>query len=250
MSSAQQTLARMRELHLGAMAEAYEHQLQQPRLHEMSFEDRLALLVEHEASQRHDRKLKRLFRAAALPDAAALEDLDPRAQRGTDRAQIASLGSCDWIRRQQNLIIHGATGVGKTWLACALAGQACRLDIPVLFYRASELCSTIRDRAHEGALPKLKLALAKPSLLVLDDLGLGEIDTLAGQFLLELVDRRQRTGSLLITSQYPTEKWHAFFPDPTVADAVLDRIVHKAHRITLKGESMRKVLAKKMFQAV
>lgn len=250
MSSTQQTLARMRELRLGAMAEAYEHQLQQPRLHEMSFEDRLALLVEHEASQRHDRKLKRLFRAAALPEPAALEDLDPRTQRGMDRAQIASLGSCDWIRRQQNLIIQGATGVGKTWLACALAGQACRLDIPVMFFRASDLCSTIRDRAHEGALPKLKIALAKPSLLVLDDLGLGEIDTLAGQFLLELVDRRQRTGSLLITSQYPTEKWHAFFPDPTVADAVLDRIVHKAHRITLKGESMRKVMAKKSFQAV
>lgn len=250
MSSVQQTLARMREMNLGAMAEAYEHQLQQPRLHEMSFEDRLALLVEHEASQRHARKLKRLFRAAALPEAAALEDLDPRAQRGMDRALITSLANCDWIRRQQNLIIQGATGVGKTWLACALAGQACRLDIPVLFFRTSELCSTIRDRAHEGALPKLKLTLAKPSLLVLDDLGLGEIDMLSGQFLLELVDRRQRTGSLLITSQYPTEKWHAFFPDPTVADAVLDRIVHKAHRISLKGESMRKVLAKKMFQAV
>lgn len=250
MSSAQQTLARLRELSLGSMAEAYEMQLQQPRLHEMSFEDRLALLVEHEASQRHDRKLKRLFRAAALPEAAALEDLDARSQRGMDKGQIASLGSCDWIRRQQNLIIQGATGVGKTWLACALAGQACRLNIPVLFFRASELYTTIRDRAHEGALPKLKLALAKPSLLVLDDFGIGEIDPLSSQFVLELVDRRQRTGSLLITSQYPTEKWHAFFPDPTVADAVLDRIVHKAHRINLKGESMRKVMAKKMFQAV
>lgn len=205
----------------------------QPDLHEISFEDRLALLIEHEASQRHDRKLKRLFWAAAPPDAAAVEDLDPRAQRGMARAQIASLGSCDWIRRQQNLIIQGATGGGKTWLACALAGQACRLDIPVLFYRTSEPCSTIRDRAHEGAL--LKLALAKPSLLVLDDPGLGEIDTLAEQVLMELVDRRQRTGSLLITSQYSTEKWHAFFADPTVADAVLDRIVHKAHRIPSKA---------------
>lgn len=250
MSSAQQTLARLRELRLTAMAEAYEQQLQQPRLHDMSFDDRLALLVETEASQRHDRKLKRLFRAAALPEAAALEDLDARSQRGLDRAQVAGLGSCDWIRRQQNLIIQGATGVGKTWLACALAGQACRLDIPVLFFRASDLYSSIRDRAHEGALPKLKLALARPSLLVLDDFGIGEIDPLSSQFVLELVDRRMRTGSLLITSQYPTERWHAFFPDPTVADAVLDRIVHKAHRIALKGESMRKVMAKKMFQAV
>lgn len=248
MSSVQQTLALLRELRLSAMVEAYETQLQQPRLHEMSFDDRLALLVEHEAAQRRDRKLKRLLRAAGFPEAAALEDLDPRAQRGMDRALIATLGGCDWIRRQQNVIIQGATGVGKTWLACALGTQACRLDIPVLFFRASELCSTIRDRAHEGTLPKLKLALAKPSLLVLDDLGLGEIDTQAGQFILELVDRRQRTGSLLITSQYPTEKWHAFFPDPTVADAVLDRIVHNSHRINLKGESMRKVRAKKLFQ--
>ena len=249
MSSTQQTLTQLRELRLGAMVEAYEQQLQQPKLHEMSFDDRLALLVEHEVSHRHDRKLKRLFRAATLPEPAALEDLDSRAQRGMDRAQIASLGGCDWIRRQQNLIIQGATGVGKTWLASALAAQACRLNIPTMFFRTSELCSTIRDRAHEGTLAKFKLALAKPSLLVLDDLGLGEIDVLAGQFLLELVDRRQRTGSLLITSQYPTEKWHACFPDPTVADAVLDRIVHKAHRINLKGESMRKVMAKKMFQA-
>lgn len=177
----------------------------------------------------------RRFRAAALPEAAALEDLDPKAQRGFDRAQIASLGSCDRIRRQQNLIIQGATGVGKTWLACALAGQACRLDIQVLFFRASELYSNIRDRFHEGTLPKFKLALARPSLLVLDDFGIGEIDSLASQFLLELVDRRMRTGSLLITSQYLTEKWHAFFPDPTLADAVLDRIVHKAHRISLKA---------------
>lgn len=240
-------MTRLRELRLGSMAEAYDTQLQQPRLHEMSFDDRLALLVEHEASQRHGRKLKRLFRSAALPEAAALEDLDPKAQRGLDRAQIISLGSCDWIRRQQNLIIQGPTGVGKTWLACALAGQACRLDIPVFFSRASELYSSIRDRFHEGALPKLKLALAKPSLLVLDDFGIGEIDALSSQFLLELVDRRMRTGSLLITSQYSTEKWHAFFPDPTLADAVLDRIVHKSHRINLKGESMRKMMAKKMF---
>jgi len=196
--------------------------------------------------QRHDRKRKRLFRAATLPELASLEDLDTRTQRGLDKAFIATLGSCDWIRRQQNLIVQGATGVGKTWLSCALACQACRFDIPVLFFRASDLYSTIRDRAHEGALPKLKLTLAKPSLLVLDDFGIGDIDPLSSQFVLELVDRRQRTGSLLITSQYPTEKWHSFFPDPTVADAVLDRIVHKAHRVNLKGESMRKVLAKKL----
>ena len=109
--------------------------------------------------------------------------------------------------------------------------------------------TSIGDRAHEGALPKFKLALARQSLLVLDDFGIGEIDPLSSQFVLELVDRRMRTGSLLITSQYPTEKWHAFFPDLTVADAVLDRIVHKAHRVNLKGESMRKVMAKKIFQA-
>ena len=160
-------------------------------------------------------------------------------------ACIASLASCEWIRQQLNLIVLGATGVGKTWLACAFGSQACRQRLPATFFRASDLYQEIAVASHDGSLPKLKAGLIKPSLLIIDDFGLSEISSQAAQVLLDVVDRRMRTGSLLITSQFPTDQWHGFFPDPTLADAILDRVVHQAHRITLKGESMRKLQAKR-----
>lgn len=249
MSTAPQTTGRLRELKLSAMADSFERQREQPRLHELSFDDRLALLVDAEWVERDTRKLKGLLRVAGLPEAAALEDVDYRASRGLDKAQIAALSACTWVRKQQNLTILGPTGVGKTWLACAFASQACRQRLHVAFYRASDLFAEIGVAAHDGSLPKLKLQLAKPSLLVFDDFGIGEMSTQVAHVMLEIVDRRMRTGSLLITSQYPTEKWHGFFPDPTIADAVLDRVVHQAHRITLKGESMRKLQARKAMEA-
>ncbi|MFD2454050.1 IS21-like element helper ATPase IstB [Ideonella paludis] len=244
MSSMQQTLNQLRDLRLSVMADALQQQVQQPRLHELAFEERLALLVDQEWSERQSRKMKRLIRVAGLPEMASLEELDSRPNRGLDKAAIASLATCDWMRRQQNLIILGATGVGKTWLACAFANQACRSKLTVKFSRASELIAEIATASLDGSLPKLKLALAKPTLLVIDDLGLGQMTANAAQVLLDIVDRRMRTGALLITSQYPSDQWHAMFPDPTVADAILDRVVHQAHRLQLKGESMRKVQAK------
>jgi len=249
MSSAEQTIVRLRELKLTSMAQAYEQQLGQPGRSDLSFEDRFGLLVEFEAAERESRKLRRLVKAAGLPEAAALEDVDHHAGRELDKGQLSALTSCDWIRRQQNLIVHGATGVGKTWLACAFATQACRLKMPVVFYRASDLYGDIGVAMHDGSLPKLKLALSRPSLLVLDDFGLGEITPGVAQLLLDVVDRRMRTGSLLITSQYPTDQWHGFFPDPTLADAVLDRVIHQSHRLTLKGESIRKTRARARMQA-
>lgn len=248
MSSTQQTLARLRELRLMPMADAYELQLQQPKLQQAGFDDRFGILVEHEASARESRKLKRLVQGASMPEVAALEDLDQRASRGLDQNTITALANCDWVRRQQNLIIHGATGVGKTWLACAFGAQACRLKLPVRFYRASDLYGEIAVGALDGSLPKLKLALSKPSLLILDDFGLGEITTQVAQVMLDVIDRRMRTGSLLITSQFPTDQWHALFPEPTLADAILDRVVHMSHRLLLKGESMRKTQARKRMQ--
>ena len=184
-----------------------------------------------------------------MPELASFEDVEYKVNRGLDKAQLASLASCDWIRRQQNLIIQGATGVGKTWLACAFGQQACRLKMPVLFYRASDLYGSITESLLDGSLPALKLSLSKPSLLILDDLGLGEMNQHASQFLLDVIDRRMRTGSLLITTQYPTNQWHGFFPDPTLADAILDRVVHQSHRLSLKGESMRKTMARKKMQS-
>lgn len=248
MSGLQQTLVRLQDLKLSGMAEALSRQMDTPGQQQLSFEERIGILVEHEWSERENRKLKRLIRGAALPEAACLEDVDYRASRNLDKGFIASLSSCEWVRRRQNLVILGATGVGKTWLACAFATQACRLKMAASFYRASDLFNDIAVATLDGSLPRLKVSLSKPQLLVLDDFGIGSMTVQAAHVLLDVVDRRMRSGSLLITSQYPTDQWHGFFPDPTIADAVLDRVVHQAHRIQLKGESMRKLQGRKRLQ--
>lgn len=244
MSSTEQTLQQLTLLRLGAMAQTYAMQREQPALTEIGFDDRFGQLVEAEVSARQSRKLKRLIRRANLSQPAALEDLDVRAARGLDKGQIAALATCDWVRRQQNLFILGATGVGKTWLASALATQACRLELSVLSYRFTDLCTDIETALADGSLARCKAALIKPALLVIDDFGLGSFSTRVGEVLLDVVDRRLPNGALLITSQYGSDQWHGGFADPTVADAFLDRIVHNAHRIELKGESMRKLKAK------
>jgi len=240
MSTSTQNLTQLRELRLSAMSHAYELQQEQPKLQHQAFDDRLGLLLEAELAARNSRKLNRLVKVATFPEPAAFEDLDTGASRSLDQALLSTLVSCSWVSRRQNLVIIGATGLGKTWLACAFGQQACRLGMTVSFARVSELYERIGEALLDGSLPKLKQSLYKPTLLVLDDFGIGEMTPLAAQVLLDVADRRMRTGSLLITSQYPSEKWHDFFPDPTVADAVLDRIVHQAHRLELQGESIRK----------
>jgi DNA replication protein DnaC len=227
------------------MADALVQQIETISFQQIGFEDRVGLLVEHEWAERENRKLKRLVRSAGLPEAACLEEVDYRTTRNLDKSFIATLSTCEWVRRHQNLTILGATGLGKTWLGCAFATQACRLKLATSFYRASDLFTDIAVATLDGSLPKLKAALAKPQLLVLDDFGIGSMTVQAAHVLLDVVDQRMRTGSLLITSQYPTDQWHGFFPDPTIADAVLDRVIHQSHRIQLKGESMRKLQAKK-----
>ncbi|TWO64409.1 AAA family ATPase [Caenimonas sedimenti] len=241
MSTSIQNTHQMRELRLNAMTQAYERQQETPKLHDLNFDDRFGLLLEAECAARRTRKLSRLVKTANLPEAASLEDLDTRPSRGLDKALVSSLAGCGWIQRQHNLIVVGPTGVGKTWLACALAHQACRQGMKVWFQKAADLYTSIVEASMEGTVSKLKTSLTTPNLLILDDFGIGEMTPYACQVLLDIVDRRMRTGSLLITSQYPTEKWHASFPDPTIADAVLDRVVHQAYRIQLKGESMRKM---------
>ncbi len=241
MSSTQQTINRLRELRLSSMAKALEDQMNAAPARDLSFEDRLALLIEHEFSTRTTRKLTRLVRNAGFPEPAQLEDLDRRPERGLDMGLIASLSTGEWVGRKQNIIIIGATGLGKTWLGSALGTQVCRQGVPVRCYIFSDLLSDIAAAILDGSLGSLKKSLLKPAVLYLDDFGMGGISIQAAHVLLDIVDRRMRTGSVLITSQYPVDKWHSFFPEDTVADAILDRVVHQAHRITMKGESMRKI---------
>ena len=245
MTAIQQTMDKLRTLKLTALCEAYKRQSENPSSHDLSFDERLSILIDHEISQRTNRKLKRLVALAKMPELATLEELDFSAGRGLDKALVGSLGQCDFIRQHLNLIIVGPTGVGKTFLACAIGTEACRQRLSVSFRNVGDLLEDVAMADADGSTSRLKQNLAKPDLLILDDLGIASINEHAAQFLLSIVDRRMRSSSLLITSQWPTEAWHGFFPNPTVADAILDRVVHASHRVSMGGESMRKKQARK-----
>ena len=236
----QPTLDTLNQLKLHGMAIALSEQMTQTSAQSLPFEDRLGLLVERELTYRENRRLTRLLQLAQLKERAALEDLDFRARRGLDRAQLASLTSCDWIRQHQNLLIHGATGCGKTFLACALAHQACRQGLSALYLRAPRLFDELSLCHADGSFRKRLAAIAKVELVVIDDFAIAPIGPRERTDLLELLDDRVGSRSTLITSQLPIENWHEYIGDPTLADAILDRLVHSAHKIHLEGESMRK----------
>ncbi len=236
----QPTLNTLNQLKLHGMAIALSEQMTQTTAQSLSFEDRLGLLVEREMTYRENRRLTRLLQLAQLKERAALEDLDFRARRGLDRAQLASLTSCDWIRQHQNLLIHGATGCGKTFLGCALAHQACRQGLSALYLRAPRLFEELGLCHADGSFRKRLAAIAKVDLVVIDDFAIAPIGARERTDLLELLDDRVGTRSTLITSQLPLEHWHEYIGDPTLADAILDRLIHSAHKIHLEGESMRK----------
>jgi DNA replication protein DnaC len=238
----QPTLDSLNRLKLHGMAEALTEQTTQSAAQGLAFEERLGLLVEREVLHRDNRRLARLLQLAQLKmRSASLEDLDFRSRRGLDRAQLASLGSCEWIRSAQNLLIHGATGCGKTFLACALANQACRQGLSALYVRAPRLFDELGLCHADGSFQKRLAALAKVSLLVIDDFAISPIGARERTDLLELLDDRVGTRATLITSQLPIENWHDYIGDPTLADAILDRLVHSAHKIHLQEkDSMRK----------
>jgi DNA replication protein DnaC len=234
------TLNRLRELRLDGMATALEEQQSQPDIEGLSFEDRLALLVEREATRREDRRLSRLLRDARLRLPASVEDLDLRSPRGLDRSLILRLASSDWIRGHQVVLITGATGTGKTFLACALAQAACRQGLSSRYLRVSRFLEELAHARADGTYPKLLDRLQKTRLLVLDDYGLSPLRDSERRDLLEVLEDRTGRQSTLVTSQLPLEHWHEAIGDATLADAILDRLVHHAHRITLKGASMRR----------
>jgi len=234
------TLFRLRELRLDGMATALEEQQAVPDIQSLSFEDRLGLLIEREATVREDRRLTRLLRQAKLRLAASVEDLNFRSTRGLDRSAVLRLAGCDWVRHHQVVLITGATGTGKTYLTCALAQAACRHGLSARYFRLSRLLGDLALARADGSYPKLMDRLQKTRLLVLDDFGLAPLDDSERRDLLEVLEDRVGRQATLVTSQLPFEHWHEAIGDATLADAILDRLVHHAHRITLKGGSMRR----------
>lgn len=240
-----QTIQSLRTLRLTGMAEGLEQQLAQPSTHaELGFEERLALLVDRETTYRHNNKITRLLKAAKLKLQAHPEEIDYSHPRGLERSRFADLLSSRWIHQHHNVLITGPTGCGKTYLGCALATQACRQGLSVRYFRTSRLLEALSIAHGDGRFSKLITQLAKTDLLLLDDWGLEKMTLGQRNDLLEIMEDRHGLKSTLITSQLPITQWHKAIGDATLADAILDRLLHNSHKLKLKGESMRKVMSK------
>ncbi|NDW08027.1 IS21-like element helper ATPase IstB [Jiella pacifica] len=235
------TLDQMQALGLAGMASAYRDLSEQPGTKELARDEWLGLMLDREGALRADKRLTNRLRLARLrfPD-ASIEDIDFNAARGLDRRQLMALAQGEWLKASENLILNGQTGTGKTWLACAFGRQAARLDHSVLYVRMPRLFEDLAMARLDGRFPRLVDKLARAQLLILDDWGTHGLADQQRLDLLEICEERYRRKSTLITAQVPVSRWHDLIGSPTIADAILDRLVHNAHRIDLKGESMRK----------
>ena len=240
-----QTLDKLNALRLEGMAQALEEQRRQADICQLEFEERLGLLVERQWLWKKNRELATRLQYAQFKVSAALEDIDYRHPRGLKRAQIDQLRCSDWIDKHHSCLITGPTGSGKTYLACALGHQACRDGHRTLYYYAPKLFRALQSAHADGSLLKLLKKLARARLLIIDDFGLAVATGKQYRDLLEVLDDRHGQGSTLMTSQFPVSQWHELINDATVADAILDRLVHNAYRLELKGESLRKSKAKR-----
>jgi DNA replication protein DnaC len=234
------TINQLRSLRLDGMVRAIEDQASSVAATGLSFEERLTLLVQREVAWRDDRRVARLLKAARLKvSTACVEDINWRASRALDKSLVTALAGGDWLRHGQSLLITGATGCGKTWLACALGTQAARSGFSVLYTRAARLFDELQVAHGDGSFARRLAQLAKLDLLVIDDFAISPIGAAERNDLLEVLDDRVGTRSTLITSQLPVKAWHTYLDDPTLADAILDRVVHSSHKIELKGRSLR-----------
>jgi DNA replication protein DnaC len=234
------TLDKLQALRLTGMVKGLEEQLQMTGLDELGFAERLGLLVDREMTERESRRLKDRLAKARLRQAAAVEDVDLRTPRGLDRSLFLALCSCQWIAQHLNILITGKTGTGKSFLACALAQKACREGFTALYHRVPRLLSELAAGKADGRYPKLLANLARADVLVLDDLCLHPLTDAQRRDLLEILEDRYGRRSTIVTSQLPVATWHDAIGDATLADAVLDRLVHNAYELPLKGESKRK----------
>ena len=233
-------IQQLRALKLDGMALALQEQQEQPGLRELSFEERLTLLVDRERACRDTRGLQRRLTAARLKVNASLEEVDVKHPRGLDARLLRSLAQGQWLAEKRGVIITGPTGVGKTFIGCALAHQACRQGFTALYAQTGRLLQELSLAKGDGRYLKLLASIARVNVLILDDWGL-DVPTAEGRrILLEILDDRYERASTIITSQFPTPAWHANLGDPTLADAILDRVLHHAYRIELRGESLRK----------
>jgi DNA replication protein DnaC len=234
------TLDLLHKLGLHGMAKGFKEFERQPEATGLAHAEWLALLLEHEVTQRRQKRFETRARVAKLRQSASIEDVDYRAARGLDRGLFLKLAGCDWIRSRHNLLITGPCGVGKSWLACALGQKACREDLSTAYHRVPRLFSTLAMARADGRYARTLRQIAKVDLLILDDWGPETLTADQRRDLLEIIDDRHEMRSVIITSQVPVEQWYEIIGNPTIADAVLDRLVHNAYRIELTGESLRK----------
>lgn len=235
----EQTMENLRALKLTGMAKALANQIAQPKSYDLSFEERLSLLVDEEHLERKNKRLERLLKEAKLRHDACIEDVDYAPQRGINKSQISSLLNCQWLKEGFNILITGSTGTGKSWLACALGQQACRQGLSVLYIRFTKLLEKIKLARVDGSYTKLLKNLSKVDLLILDDWLLEHLDRNYRHDILEIIEDRHGLKSIILTSQVPIQSWHEMVGDAGVADAILDRLLSKSIKLELKGESMR-----------
>lgn len=234
------TLDKLKALRLTGMSRALEEQMNMPQIGDLTFEERLGLMIDREATERENRRLNSRLKKARLRQQACIEDIDYRHPRGLDKSLMAQLATCTFISDHHNLIITGPTGCGKTYLSCALAQKACREGYSAQYIRLPRLLPELHIAKGDGRYGRLLASFAKTDLLVLDDWGLIPLNDEHRHDLLEITEDRYNLRSTALVSQFPVETWHDLIGDPTLADAILDRLVHNAYKITLKGDSMRK----------